>query len=238
MVAEKWAVVAEIMGIKERKARHRENTRQTILDAARRLFVAQGYDAVSLRKIAEEIEYSPGTIYLHFKDKDEILIHLFEEGFTLLKARLDTIEEDAPLEWLRKGGRVYLDFAVSQPHYYDIMFRIAAQALGGQSALDDSMGPRVFGCIRRAVHDAIARGQIARGDGENDELHELLVSHTIWAGLHGAASLTLSGMLLLHHHSPNPNTERDMGAERAAFLAETVEMILRGLPRPINNNAP
>jgi AcrR family transcriptional regulator len=64
------------MGVKERKAREKETLRQDILDAARELFIREGYQAVSMRKIAEKIEYSPATIYLHFRDKDDIFDHL------------------------------------------------------------------------------------------------------------------------------------------------------------------
>ncbi len=93
------------LGSSERRAREKENLRRAILDAARELFVAEGYDAVTMRKIADRIEYSPTTIYLHFKDKDEILLCLSEEGFTLLRACLDKADlrsrRAPPSGWLR-----------------------------------------------------------------------------------------------------------------------------------------
>ena len=57
------------MGVQERRAREKENIREEILDAARTLFVKEGYENVSIRKIAAKIEYAPGTIYLYFEDK-------------------------------------------------------------------------------------------------------------------------------------------------------------------------
>ena len=69
------------MGIKERQDRERAAVRQAILDAARDLFVTEGYRTVSMRKIAERIEYSPAAIYGYFASKDEIFFALVEEGF-------------------------------------------------------------------------------------------------------------------------------------------------------------
>src|SRR4029077_15016427 len=72
------------MGIKERQERDREAVRRSILDAARELFVSEGYRNVSIRKIAEKIEYSPAAIYGYFPSRDDIFYALAEEGFRLL----------------------------------------------------------------------------------------------------------------------------------------------------------
>src|SRR4030088_198010 len=72
------------MGIKERQERDREAVSRAILDAARELFVAEGFQNVSIRKIAERIEYSPAAIYGYFPSKDDIFFALAEEGFRLL----------------------------------------------------------------------------------------------------------------------------------------------------------
>src|SRR6516162_9715634 len=72
------------MGIKERQERDREAVRRAILDAARELFVTEGFQHVSIRKIAERIEYSPAAIYSYFPSKDDIFFALAEEGFRLL----------------------------------------------------------------------------------------------------------------------------------------------------------
>src|SRR3954468_17808265 len=72
------------MGIKERQERDRKAVRRSILDAARELFVAEGFQNVSIRKIAERIEYSPAALYGYFASKDDIFFALAEEGFRLL----------------------------------------------------------------------------------------------------------------------------------------------------------
>ena len=85
------------MGVQERKARQKENLRQEILDAARDLFVREGVENVSIRRIAERIEYSPGTIYLYFNDKAEILKTLCEETFSRLDQKLKAIKDDSTI---------------------------------------------------------------------------------------------------------------------------------------------
>ena len=93
------------MGTKERREREKEEIRSKILDAARELFVQEGYDAVSMRKIAEKIEYSPTAIYLHFKDKRSVLIALCDEDFLRLARELQKIGRvEDPIERMRQSG--------------------------------------------------------------------------------------------------------------------------------------
>src|SRR4026208_1121175 len=79
------------MGITERREREREKVRRKILDAARELFENEGYDKVTMRRIAEAIEYSPTTIYLHFEDKDDLVRALCNEDFARLLEALSLI---------------------------------------------------------------------------------------------------------------------------------------------------
>jgi AcrR family transcriptional regulator len=115
------------MGIKERQERDREAVRRAILDAARELFVAEGFQNVSIRKIAERIEYSPAAIYGYFPSKDDIFFSLAEEGFRLLgdpaSVRHDPALKDAPpLERLRAVFWRLYTFSREQPQYFALMF--------------------------------------------------------------------------------------------------------------------
>src|SRR2546422_1401284 len=102
--------LGKAMGVQERRARQKEGVREEILDAARTLFVKEGYEHVSIRKIAEKIEYAPGTIYLYFHDKAEILDRICEETFSKLAQRMHAINQDPanPLDGLRRGLRTYV----------------------------------------------------------------------------------------------------------------------------------
>src|ERR1700682_3572331 len=94
------------MGIKERQERDREAVSRAILDAARELFVAEGYGNVSIRKIAERIEYSPAALYGYFPSKDDIFYALAEEGFGLLCARDSVAGFDTELEPLERVRKI------------------------------------------------------------------------------------------------------------------------------------
>ena len=115
------------MGIKERQERDREAVRRAILDAARELFVAEGFQNISIRKIAERIEYSPAAIYGYFPSKDDIFFALAEEGFRLLgdPSKGERREQLAVLEPLQRIRAVFwglYEFSRQQPQYFALMF--------------------------------------------------------------------------------------------------------------------
>lgn len=101
------------MGISERKEREKSEMRELILETALKLFVDKGYDNVSIRKIADVIEYSPGTIYLYFKDKDEIFFELHNQGFVKFYGHQMSIQGIPDVsDRLTAHGRAYLQFAI------------------------------------------------------------------------------------------------------------------------------
>lgn len=114
------------MGVKERQEREREATGRAILDAARDLFVAEGYQNVSIRKIAERIEYSPAAIYSYFPSKDDIFLALAEEGFRMLFASYECDRNEHPhasaLECVRSTFLNVYRFSREHPEYHALMF--------------------------------------------------------------------------------------------------------------------
>src|SRR5687767_9483166 len=99
------------MGPKERKQRERDDTRGRILDAARELFISEGYDGVSMRRIADRIEYSATAIYFHFRDKDTLIRELVDNDFLVLAEQFAGAAVIAdPVERLRATGRAYAEF--------------------------------------------------------------------------------------------------------------------------------
>jgi AcrR family transcriptional regulator len=113
------------MGIKERQERDRETVRRSILDAARELFVSESYQNVSIRKIAERIEYSPAAIYGYFPAKDDIFFALAEEGFRLLHGEPDQftwLADLPPLERVRAMFWRFYQFSEEHPQYFALMF--------------------------------------------------------------------------------------------------------------------
>ncbi|MCU0448183.1 MAG: TetR/AcrR family transcriptional regulator, partial [Microscillaceae bacterium] len=115
------------MAIKERKEREKQEMRERILEVAKQMFLKDGYDKTSIRNIADKIEYSPGTIYQYFEDKDEIFFIIHQQGFDQLFAMMAQVNEiPNPLERLKTLGKVYMQFAIENPELYDLMFIMRA----------------------------------------------------------------------------------------------------------------
>src|SRR5690242_10707375 len=175
------------MGVAERKSRQKADLRQDILLAARDLFVREGYESVSIRKIAEKVEYAPGTIYLYFKDKAEILDTLCQQTFEKLRARMDAIQRDPgdPVESLRRGLRTYIQFGLDNPNEYIITFVLAKRQPGGPDRAAGQAGLSCFECLRETVRKCIEGGYI-NGGGVDD------TAQAIWTAIHGVTSLLVS----------------------------------------------
>jgi AcrR family transcriptional regulator len=111
------------MGIAERKQEEKQEMHKRILTGARKIFLEKGYEQTSMRNIANEINYSPGSIYFYFKDKSEIFHELHKEGFHLLVNQLKVLNKVAdPFERLKAMGRIFIQFAKDNKDYYNLMF--------------------------------------------------------------------------------------------------------------------
>src|SRR5262245_12070354 len=111
------------MGIKERRDRERQELKQAILTSAREIAAAEGWQAVTIRKVADRIEYSPPTIYEHFANKEAILLQITREGFQALLAEIQAADVAAsdPAVRLLAAARAYWDFAWKSPELYQVM---------------------------------------------------------------------------------------------------------------------
>jgi len=177
------------MGIKERRERERQEVRGRILDAARDLFVRDGYEAVTMRKVAEAVEYSPTALYLHFADKESLLRALCDEDFlSLAKAFQRIAKEPDPVERLRKIGHAYVDFALEHPNHYRLMFMTPKPVKVEPScgAEEANVDQDAYAFLRATVVETIAAGRL-RPDLKDPDL----VAQALWAGTHGVASLQI-----------------------------------------------
>lgn len=180
------------MGVKERQERDRETVARAILDAARELFVRQGYQEVSIRKIAERIEYSPAAIYSYFASKDDIFFALAEEGFRLLfsyGADGRPAAPPDPADRLRAMFWRYYEFSKEHPEYFALMF------------LDRTV-PRIsrdwerFGFLSEMKHDMVVRIQQAIDAGAcPSDTPPNAVFRILLTAVHGAATMRLCDRL-------------------------------------------
>jgi AcrR family transcriptional regulator len=182
------------MGIAERKERQKAELRDLILAAARMIFAEEGAAALTMRRIAEVIEYSPGTIYLYFANREEIALQLVREGFEKLLAAFGPALAIAdPVERLRAFGQAYLAFGLAEPQSYKLIFMEDAKfaySVLEPSALepsepDDDPGQRAFELLSSTIRAAVASGQFKPVDSEQ-------AADAIWAALHGVLSLSIT----------------------------------------------
>ncbi|GAB3966087.1 TetR/AcrR family transcriptional regulator [Spirosoma terrae] len=172
------------MGITERKEREREEMRKLILDAAQTLFLANGYEKVSIRNIADTIEYSPATIYLYYKDKNELLYALHQRGFVKMVSEFQSLRSlSDPFERLVEMGRAYIRFAVENPELFDLMFIMTAP-MDKLDKEDWVEGDQAFGLLMTIVQECMDAGIFKKHDVQ-------ATSMMIWSGIHGYTALFL-----------------------------------------------
>lgn len=173
------------MGITERKELEKLKMRKLILDTAMKLFLEEGFENITIRHIAEKIEYSPATIYLYFKNKDDILYTLHAEGFEeLYRRQLTTLEIKDSLERLRKQGEMYISFALENPEYYDLMFIMRGPVKKIKEKKEWEIGFRSYEFLKKNVKECMETGLFP-------ETNVDVATFSLWSYVHGIASLII-----------------------------------------------
>jgi AcrR family transcriptional regulator len=171
------------MNAKARREKHRDELRTLILQSAREIFVRDGYESFSMRKLAQKIEYSPGSIYLHFKNKEELFESLVEESFgRLLKVltRISNGHADLdPVESLKKGLRTYVDFGLRNPNDYRFAFLLRRPLQRRPYKVHPA-----FDVMRTMVGRCVKKNRFRAVDVE-------MTSQALWAAIHGITSLLI-----------------------------------------------
>jgi AcrR family transcriptional regulator len=173
------------MAVQERRVRQKTLLRQEILDAARDILVREGYDGLSMRKVAERIAYSPTAIYLHFKDRDDLVFCVCEQLMAGLVKELQHVADRHadPLVALRKGLRRYVEFGLKHPQHYQATFGIP-HGKDARYQAPGTMGMQAFGFLPRMVTECVKRKKLAKVDPHK-------ASCALWAGIHGLTSLLI-----------------------------------------------
>ena len=176
------------MGSRERRTRERAETRERILDAARRMFVRHGYEATTMRAIADEIEYTPTAIYHHFRNKDALLTELASSDFRALAAAFHKIGDiEDPIQRLSRLGDAYVDFALAHPMHYQLMFMTRKPGgVVGDGVTHGDPSQDAYTVLRGACSAAIASGRLRSDITDADELAQML-----WSSKHGLLSLRI-----------------------------------------------
>lgn len=172
------------MGISERKERQRKEVREGILKAAWSLVAEEGWQSLSIRKIADAIEYSVPVVYDHFENKEAILSVFNREGFRLLGDKLQQAKDKhaGPDDQLEAIVYAYWDFAFENKEYYQLMFSLG---MPGCETLAQVPELKSFiSVIQSTIEEIIA-------SGNNKEVNIMLKVHSFWSMLHGLVSINL-----------------------------------------------
>lgn len=175
------------MGIGERKEREREALRRKVLDAAEELFAEKGYENVSMRKIAEKIEYSPTTIYRLFASKADLMNRLVDDGYVRVYQRYQEIIDArpvSPFESLSQIIRTYVEFALENPQHYELWFSSSELAL-----VDDALHMRHGGTVYKVYGTWLEKIDEAKAAGEMIAAETLALFQLIWGSVHGLIAL-------------------------------------------------
>jgi AcrR family transcriptional regulator len=170
-----------------RREREKESLRRIILDAAGQLFLEQGYEGFSMRRVAERIGYSATTIYRYYEGKDDLLFAVVNEGFSEFARQLKEAADGVsnPLKRLEALWHAYVNFGLSNPVYYQMMFMQRADLLFEKRREQSRPMIESFDVLQRAVAAAMDAGLMKRGD-------VLTYSRVIWSLVHGVTALALA----------------------------------------------
>lgn len=189
------------MSSADRKAREKEELKALILKASMKLFVERGINQTTIRNIADAIDYSIGTVYIYFKDKNAILHALHSQCFTELGGQFRVLQNvKDPMERLKAMGKLYIQFGMDNPDKYDLMFNLKEpmEFLNEIQAKEWDEGTASFEVLRTTVQECITAGHF------KGHILEPL-SYLIWSCVHGLCSLEIrartKGVLL-----KNPDT--------------------------------
>ena len=183
-----------------RERRH-ERTRQAILEAARKIIATEGPQALSMRALAERIDYSAAGLYEYFDNKEEIVGAVCQQGHGLLTKYMQRADPELPPdELLLELGLAYIDFAVRNPDFFLLMFTASGVGPGQDAGLDDlyregSSFPLLLRAIERGIEEGIFQPKPGYG--------ALEMAITAWAMVHGIAMLRVGHL----KHAPGDFAE-------------------------------
>jgi AcrR family transcriptional regulator len=182
------------MGITERRQRQKDEVRTNILSTAWQIVKEDGWEAVSIRKIADAIEYSIPVIYDHFENKEAILWEFAKEGFRMLSKKIQQAKEksDDPHEQLKAIADAYWNFAFRNKEYYQLMFGMGMPGCEIEKCFTERAGFRNL--VMEPITSIISKGK-------NPQVNPCLKYYTFWSILHGLISMK---------NMRNPNTSDEI----------------------------
>lgn len=172
------------MGIAERKIRRKEEVRLAILDAAWSLAIEDGWQNLSIRKIADAIEYSVPVIYDHFQNKEAILHEFTRRGFHTLSLEMESVklQSEDPAVQLESMAYAYWNFAFENKEYYQLMYGLGMPTCEMVRNIDE---------LHRFTNTIVSVIDRLIQSGSKPETDTFLKFHTFWSMIHGLISINM-----------------------------------------------
>jgi len=202
------------MGITERRQMEKEIIRKKIIDAASEILVDEGYEKLSIRKIASKIEYSPGIIYHYFQDKTEIVVSVIEEGYgRILKSLSEvTLDVENPEKTIEQTFRVYIELMLEMPEQFRAVMMNDIEAIQEKvNMLSEGVSKE-----RKSMEGLCAVIELAMEKGRFRRMDVELTAQIIWTSTHGLLS-----RLILEKNIPQQQRER--------LINHHFEILIKGL---------
>jgi AcrR family transcriptional regulator len=198
------------MSVSQRRVQEKIEMRQLIVDAAIKMYIDEGYEKLTLRGIAQRIDYSSTTIYLYFKDKHELFHAMHEWAFKQLLMEFDTLSGiKNPVERLKGISSVFINFAFKNPKLYDLMFILNEPMCAEANFEDWKCGQAAYQFLVDTLSECLEQNLIV-----SDNVQAL--AFMFWSSTHGMISLYLRNRLRMYD-----------GMDLKQFIFYVEEMILR-----------
>ena len=174
------------MGITERRLREKEKVRESIIATAWQMAKEEGWESLSIRKIADAIEYSIPVIYDHFENKEALLIEFVYEGFRLLTQKIRQAKEKhtEPVEEIKAMANAYWNFALKNKEYYRLMYGVGMASCDGSKCTGNT--DRFDSMMMESISAVISKNK-------KPGVNACLKYHTLWSILHGLLSIKIMG---------------------------------------------
>lgn len=189
------------MGTLERRNREKDAIRRKIIDTASEILTSEGYENLSIRKIANKIEYSPGIIYHYFKDKAEIVTYIVEEGYGKVLKSIESVKLDPenPEKTIEEGLRNYINLMLEMPEQFKTILMSDIESIKEKVyMLNEGVSKD-----RKSMQILCSLIELGMKKGKFREMDVELTAQIIWISTHGLLS-----RLILEKNIPDKQKER------------------------------
>ncbi len=190
------------MGISERKQREKEQRRKLILSAAEKVFFSKKGENATMDDVAAKAELSKGTIYLYFKNKEDILYALAAKGVEQLAKKLDSSynKSDSGKEQLSKIADAFIEFAEKHPHYFSMILKFENKSIKYKHEIQEKL---LIEPALDILYKTLKKGQQDKTIRDDIELHDMVA--IIWSQMLGVLQTLTTKKKVLHQYKSNPD---------------------------------